>query len=714
MNREQEVADEAATQNRYTASLENKPMVRSQGATAAPHRRSFDLPTGSFIGRVLLCRGEDLLGGERDFYVGSRHLETNDGTLRVFSWSAPVAALFFGSRGGYFFDSPVSMRRTYVHDRGRLVDLVDEAAIVPSSDSFPRTEFAVIPAPVQTPLPSREAGTTRKRSSSMTTLPAAYPDGRLRASSILLSALDQPRVRHMSPVLSTLQADQYDHITADARKPHLLDGGPGTGKSVVASHRASYLATSDARLRSGVPNGVVLLVGPTADYADHVRGVTDALSADDSRLLVLDLPHLLDTLAGLAPPSGLHPTSYRDTARQLLLLAKRAYKPLFSSMPSLRGSAPARVTEALYTALRSNNTGRSTITTDRPIIRELQRLPTWSEARKARGQRALIAGLHLIGGGRSPWGEIAHIIVDEAQDLTEAEWEVLRLLNSSENWTIIGDLNQRRSPRSTESWSQLSKHLLGPGRAMEHVHLPRTYRSTAPILDYANMLLPPEARSRTAFRTQGIKPVVVRTTPRRVLDSTMSAAADLCARYPTGTVAVIAENPVEVRDYFLAQGWQRSPDRMRELVSGYRTIQVLSPFAARGLEFDGVVVHEPSQLRESGDRHGQLYTSLTRANKELHVVHSASLPAELESARTAGLATAQFPDVADPPAGREQPRWTPGSATARPVVASTTKTRRGRCPECGEVTDLAGTGATVGPHLSDGTQCAGTGLLSLR
>ncbi len=65
---------------------------------------------------------------------------------------------------------------------------------------------------------------------------------------------------------------------------------------------------------------------------------------------------------------------------------------------------------------------------------------------------------------------------------------------------------------------------------------------------------------------------------------------------------------------------------MNQWTDDVLTVRVFSPQSARGLEFDGVVVVEPAAFDQNVGRDGQLYTSLTRATKELTVVHSQPLP----------------------------------------------------------------------------------------
>ena len=91
-------------------------------------------------------------------------------------------------------------------------------------------------------------------------------------------------------------------------------------------------------------------------------------------------------------------------------------------------------------------------------------------------------------------------------------------------------------------------------------------------------------------------------------------------------------DPKGVSDHFRSKGWRRGT-----LTHSWRRTQdspnvlVLHPDMARGLEFDGVVVVEPADFPAIIGRHGVLYTSLTRATKELVVVHTKALPRELRT-----------------------------------------------------------------------------------
>ena len=82
----------------------------------------------------------------------------------------------------------------------------------------------------------------------------------------------------MRDVLSTIQADQDAIIRAGSRGALVVDGGPGTGKTVVALHRTAYLLYSDPRL--GHRRGGVLFVGPSRPYLDYVADILPGLGEE--------------------------------------------------------------------------------------------------------------------------------------------------------------------------------------------------------------------------------------------------------------------------------------------------------------------------------------------------------------------------------------------------------------------------------------------------
>jgi len=109
------------------------------------------------------------------------------------------------------------------------------------------------------------------------------PDGfdghaALDDQSAFIASLGSSRSGRMRDVLGTIQADQDAIIRAGSRGALVVDGGPGTGKTVVALHRSAYLLYSDPRL--GHRRGGVLLVGPHQPYLAYVADVLPSLGEE--------------------------------------------------------------------------------------------------------------------------------------------------------------------------------------------------------------------------------------------------------------------------------------------------------------------------------------------------------------------------------------------------------------------------------------------------
>ena len=159
------------------------------------------------------------------------------------------------------------------------------------------------------------------------------------------------------------------------------------------------------------------------------------------------------------------------------------------------------------------------------------------------------------------------------------------------------------------------------------------YRSTREILRYADALLPRGKRGHDALR-RGPEPWVRRVGPTQVSEAAKQRADRLVIRHLGGSVAVIAWDRgtvQKVERLFLKDGWRLDASAEgRILRHRLRTVRLTvgRPVEVRGLEFDAVVVVEPADfVRNLGP--GELYTSLTRANKELAVVHNQAMPGEL-------------------------------------------------------------------------------------
>ena len=169
-------------------------------------------------------------------YIGRLGLTDQAGRRLLIDWRSPAAEPFFGATHA----NPMGLasRRRYRWTRGRISDYWDEVFTPDGLEGH-----------------------------------AALDD-----QSAFIASLGGSRSARMRDVLGTIQADQDAIIRAGSRGALVVDGGPGTGKTVVALHRTAYLLYSDPRL--GHRRGGVLFVGPHQPYLAYVSDVLPSLGEE--------------------------------------------------------------------------------------------------------------------------------------------------------------------------------------------------------------------------------------------------------------------------------------------------------------------------------------------------------------------------------------------------------------------------------------------------
>src|SRR3954466_13715588 len=184
-----------------------------------------------------LCLGR-MVGADNPepVYVGRLGLTDSAGRRLLLDWRSPAAEPFFAATHA----NPMGLasRRRYRWTRGRISDYWDEVFTADGLEGH-----------------------------------AALDD-----QSAFIASLGSSRSSRMRDVLGTIQADQDAIIRAGSRGALVVDGGPGTGKTVVALHRSAYLLYSDPRL--GQRRGGVLFVGPHQPYLDYVGDVLPSLGEE--------------------------------------------------------------------------------------------------------------------------------------------------------------------------------------------------------------------------------------------------------------------------------------------------------------------------------------------------------------------------------------------------------------------------------------------------
>ncbi|WP_030897139.1 RNA polymerase recycling motor ATPase HelR [Streptomyces sp. NRRL S-474] len=192
-----------------------------------------------------LCLGH-MVGADdsEPVYVGRLGLTDSEGRRLLVDWRSPAAEPFFGAT--HADPMGLASRRRYRWTDGRISDYWDE---VFTADGL--------------------AGH------------AALDD-----QSAFIASLGTNRSPRMRDVLATIQADQDAIIRAGSRGALVVDGGPGTGKTVVALHRSAYLLHSDPRLGQHRRGGV-LFVGPHRPYLSYVSDVLPSLGEEGVQTCVL-------------------------------------------------------------------------------------------------------------------------------------------------------------------------------------------------------------------------------------------------------------------------------------------------------------------------------------------------------------------------------------------------------------------------------------------
>ncbi|MCM3884832.1 helicase [Frankia sp. R82] len=200
-----------------------------------------------------LCFGAmDHTDGQRT-YIGRIGLSDSEQEPMLVDWRAPVATAFYRAT---LADPHGLVRRRHLRTRGREV-----------------TGIADDPLSTAVGASGSSAGTSASGRGDT----GRTGDGDVVAAAgdtVLLETLSAPRTGRMHDIIATLQAEQDRVIRARANGILVVDGGPGTGKTAVALHRAAYLLYND---RARLDQSGVLIVGPSPVFLRYIDQVLPSL-----------------------------------------------------------------------------------------------------------------------------------------------------------------------------------------------------------------------------------------------------------------------------------------------------------------------------------------------------------------------------------------------------------------------------------------------------
>jgi hypothetical protein len=625
-------------------------------------------------------------------YIGRIGLRDDNRDSLLIDWRAPAAAVFYQATAAEPHD--VIRRRVLRCSGAEVVGVEDE----------------LLDTDAQTDLPIVGEGA-------------------------LMAQLSRARDRSMHSIVATIQAEQDRAIRAPARGVVAISGGPGTGKTVVALHRAAYLLYTDRRRYE---TGGVLVVGPSGVFMRYIERVLPSLGETAVALRSLgevvgglratrhDVPAVAAVKGGGRMAELMRRTArqqapgspkefrifWRDDVihldrgalgklrrqlmgqgqrnRQLPRIATALLDVMWRQVHGARGRErgreafdddmlssdafvdfalswwpPLEATEVLAWLrdpgfLARVGEGVVSAEEQRLLVESWQAdslsvedIPLVDELRYALGDRPdrseedhelddflggdlqelTTAAEREFGRGGGPWAPptnrveddgYAHVLVDEAQDLTPMQWRMVGRRGRAATWTIVGDAAQSSWPEPAESAEARAAAI--EGKDLHEFHLSTNYRNSAEIYDHAATYAERvglHADLPTAVRSTGIPPREVASGAD--LADTVRAELGAIAAEVAGTVGVVV--PVERRDE--VAGWLASwpehaadaPNATTPEKAGDDRIVVLSGIDTKGLEFDGIVVVDPEAIEaESPTGRATLYVVLTRATQLLTLV----------------------------------------------------------------------------------------------
>lgn len=223
----------------------------------------------------------------------------------------------------------------------------------------------------------------------------------------------------------------------------------------------------------------------------------------------------------------------------------------------------------------------------------------------------------------------AHVLIDEAQDLTPMQWRMVGRRGRTASWTIVGDPAQSSWPVPAEAEAARAEAL--EGKAVHAFHLGTNYRNSAEIYAFAAAYAERvglDADLPTAVRSTGIEPREIRAAD---LEAATREEVVRLAGEVSGTVGIVV--PIARRGEVNAwlAGWpelgadaasaRAAAADASMTPSGEDRVVVLTGLDTKGLEFDAIVVVRPQEIEdESPTGRATLYVVLTRATQLLSTI----------------------------------------------------------------------------------------------
>jgi DNA helicase IV len=608
-----------------------------------------------------LCFGRiDQLSGDY-WYIGRRHVEDADGNEVVTDWRAPVSTPFY--RATVADHMRLRRRRRFLIEGRRLVDLFDEdlehphnrdaGAYVPdpllAEISRARTgemrdiiatiqaeQDVIIRAPIDRCIVVQGGPGTGKTAVGLHRAAFLLYEHRhlLERQRLLIIGPNKIFLRYISQVLPSLGETASVQLTLDglvgtrfrvgAEDPPAIARVKGDHRMAEVLCRAAHGLIDRPKEDLRVATGFGEVIYPVGEVADLVEEVLNrGQSFKDSRVVFRER---LVTLAW----------RMRSARTDADVTERGPFEEALRTSPSFKAtvdriwpttSAPAilrRLFGSRAVLIDATKGILSGVERDLLFRRSARKL---TEERWSRADLALLdEAKHLIEGSAQTYG---HVVVDEAQDLSAMELRMVARRARGGSMTLLGDLAQATAPAAQSSWHDAVTHL-GASRAQID-ELTVGYRVPASIMAFADRLLPkiaPSLKPTASVRDTSRGPEVDFVSPGRTADRAAAVAAELLDTWESVAVVTPRAMKQDTAKALTDRQLAFFDGQARSALGEHLTL--LTPMDTKGLEFDAVVVVEPTRiLTETVTGAHMLYVVLTRAVQHLVIVHSDPLPEAL-------------------------------------------------------------------------------------
>ena len=599
------------------------------------------------VGRI------DQEGGE-SFHIGRVAVFDENRDPMVVDWRAPIAEAFYRATGRQTMG--LSRRRHYITRYRELLGLEDE-------------HF-------------NGAGSDRQG---------------LKGERTLVAALESGRTGRLGDIVGTIQGEQDEIIRAPLTGTVIVQGGPGTGKTVVALHRAAYLLYTH---RFPLAGQGVLVIGPNRLFLTYIEQVLPSLGESGVELTVLGdfVPDA--RVRGSDPP---HIARIKGDLRMLKVLrraVRQRQRPLRNDLVVNYGVQRLRFSvrdseeliDRTRRRARFHNHGRKFVVEDLyeqlaasgrydvdpqelkdnlhgsieirealewmwPVLSAEELLNDFYGFRSllnAAGEKHFGASIESLHRPRTKTADIlwtahdvplldelyrmvgptsgqtrdhqlrtyGHIVIDEAQDLSPMQLNMVSRRSLGGSMTIVGDIAQATSAWAHESWESVTEHLPTP-KGVTRYELTVGYRLPAPLMELAGKVLAkvmPDLKPPVAVRSDGDPPRFVETDADHFGEVLAATLAEEREAIGAGNIAIICTTGAadDVSQFLNEAGIDHGVAYAGALE---KEVSIIEVSMVKGLELDAAIILEPDSIVEDEPQGMRsLYVALTRATRRLTII----------------------------------------------------------------------------------------------